>query len=477
MVEHREHLGALRERGDGEHVALAGPIQHEAQGRYLVARRGDVGGTAIDRPRPQAADEVLGVAPPQVAVQLRHDDVVGSTGRPVAEPMQQLVVAIARGAEREPRLAPGCAQTSGDLGEAVDARLVVRVVEHDHPFTEHVDVRAARVRLGVGQERAQPLHDRLPGDADRERRRRSRHRVVHVLGRDARERHRYLLEVDERARATARELREMPVEHREDPASVGESFPKGRMAGIEGAHERPATRTSVHGQHPRVVGVQHVPAVGLRDGGDRGLDLRELVDRVDAVQAEVIGRDVRDDRDVVVAGADAAEQDAPPGGLEDRDVDARLRERHLRAAEPGVVAGFHQHVVVEDAIGRGVRDALSARAHDVGDQAHGRGLAVRAGDGDHGDHGIGHGRRRPRVDRPDSLGRLGREARERPAGAHQIAHDGGDLAGERLGRVASPPRERDHDRVVAWPGAPPCRQLHDVPLGRSCGSRVLRPAP
>ncbi len=129
-------------------------------------------------------------------------------------------------------------------------------------------------------------------------------------------------------------------------------------------------------------------------------------------------------------------------------------ERHLRAAEAGVVAGLDQHAVAEDPVGRGVRDAATGGAHDVGEQPHGRRLAVRAGDRDDRDVGsvtVGAG---PGSTAAIRCGRVGGEARERAAGGEQIAHHGGDLTGERLGRVASPPREREHDLVVAGPGAP-----------------------
>ena len=47
----------------------------------------------------------------------------------------------------------------------------------------------------------------------------------------------------------------------------------------------------------RVVGVEHDPAVRLRDPGDGRLDLGQLGQRVDALEVEVVRRDVRDDAD------------------------------------------------------------------------------------------------------------------------------------------------------------------------------------
>ena len=105
------------------------------------------------------------------------------------------------------------------------------------------------------------------------------------------------------------------------------------MIVVEGEEPWAATDHPAHGQDPRVVGVEDVPSVGAGDPGDGRLHLGELIERSDAVQPEVVGRDVRDDGDVVARGADAAEQDPAPRRLEDGDVDAGLSEGRGRAAE------------------------------------------------------------------------------------------------------------------------------------------------
>ena len=65
-----------------------------------------------------------------------------------------------------------------------------------------------------------------------------------------------------------------------------------------------------------------------------GLDVGELLDGVDAAQAEVVGLHVEHHGDVVALVAEALAQDAAAGHLEDREVDARVLQHH-----PGRCAG------------------------------------------------------------------------------------------------------------------------------------------
>ena len=100
--------------------------------------------------------------------------------------------------------------------------------------------------------------------------------------------------------------------------------------------------------------------------GTTRLDLGELVDGVDALQAEVVGGDVGDHRDVVAGQADALEQDAAAGGLGDRELDLRVREHPAGAARAGVVAGLDQLAVDVDAVGVGPADELARRCGRCG---------------------------------------------------------------------------------------------------------------
>ena len=69
----------------------------------------------------------------------------------------------------------------------------------------------------------------------------------------------------------------------------------------------PAGRLPSDGQHPRIVGVEDVPAPGPGDPGDAGFDFRQLVERPDPVLIEVVFGHVGHDRHVIVVGADPAQ--------------------------------------------------------------------------------------------------------------------------------------------------------------------------
>ena len=72
-----------------------------------------------------------------------------------------------------------------------------------------------------------------------------------------------------------------------------------------------------------------------------GLDVGELLDGVDAAQAEVVGLHVEDDGDVVALVAEALAQDAAAGDLEDGEVDARVLQHHPRRPRAGGVGADH----------------------------------------------------------------------------------------------------------------------------------------
>ena len=63
-----------------------------------------------------------------------------------------------------------------------------------------------------------------------------------------------------------------------------------------------------------------------------GLHVGELLDGVDAAQAEVVGLHVEHHGHVVALVPEALAQDAAAGDLEHREVDARVLEHHPGAA-------------------------------------------------------------------------------------------------------------------------------------------------
>ena len=106
------------------------------------------------------------------------------------------------------------------------------------------------------------------------------------------------------------------------------------------------------------------------------------------------------DGDPRLADREPAAQDAAARGLEHRRLHAPVAQHRARANRPRVVPGGDQRAVEEQTVGAVVAGAPAVRASAGGDQPHGRGLAVRAGD-DGGRHvmqrrpaDVGHGRQR-----------------------------------------------------------------------------------
>ena len=111
-----------------------------------------------------------------------------------------------------------------------------------------------------------------------------------------------------------------------------------RAAGLlEAEPDDRAGAAPAHPAHEGVVGVEHGEPVARHRLDDDGLDVGELLEGVDAAHAEVVGRDVRDDGDVVAVVAQALAQDAAAGHLHDGEVDARVLEHHPGRARPGGV--------------------------------------------------------------------------------------------------------------------------------------------
>ena len=85
-----------------------------------------------------------------------------------------------------------------------------------------------------------------------------------------------------------------------------------------------------HLEHQRVVGVQHRRSVARHRLHDHLLHGRELFQRVDLPQPEVVTGHVQHDADVVALVAEALAEDAAAGDLEDRHVDPRVLQDHQR---------------------------------------------------------------------------------------------------------------------------------------------------
>lgn len=91
-----------------------------------------------------------------------------------------------------------------------------------------------------------------------------------------------------------------------------------------------ARAPAAHRPHQRVVGVEHGIPVTRNRFHDHGFHPRQLLERVDAVHSEVIGRDVGDDRDVVAVVPQTFAEYAAARDLEHREVDPRILQHHAR---------------------------------------------------------------------------------------------------------------------------------------------------
>ena len=101
------------------------------------------------------------------------------------------------------------------------------------------------------------------------------------------------------------------------------------LLGRHAEQDDPPGAVAAHPVDVAVVGVED-RRPGARHGlDDDALDVRQLAERVDPAEAEVVAGDVGHDGDVVAVVAEALAQDPAARDLEDRGVDGRVLEDHL----------------------------------------------------------------------------------------------------------------------------------------------------
>ena len=133
----------------------------------------------------------------------------------------------------------------------------------------------------------------------------------------------------------------------------------------------------------RVVGVEDQAAAAVQRLGDDELGVGDAVDVVDAVLAQMIGRDVGDDGGVGAGHRQPAAQDAAAGELQHRDLDPGVAQGEARAAGAGIVAPVQDLVADPDPVAGAEPGDLAGSAGHGGEQADRGRLAVGAGDQDH----------------------------------------------------------------------------------------------
>ena len=143
------------------------------------------------------------------------------------------------------------------------------------------------------------------------------------------------------------------------------------------------------------------------------------------------------------AHPDPAAQDAAPGRLQHRQLDARLGQDLGRPARARPVALLDQLAVQVDAVGVGPADVQPGAAADVGDQPGHRRLAV--GPGHRHRRHPGHGQRRAGAGLDLAQGRPVPPPPARPGRARRReAISSATASAQGLGGVLAPPRVGDH---------------------------------
>jgi hypothetical protein len=137
-------------------------------------------------------------------------------------------------------------------------------------------------------------------------------------------------------------------------------------------------RVRRHADRVFIVGIEHRAIA--RHFDDDALDLGELLERVDALQTQMIGLHVEHRAHIRERHAHAGTQQPAARGLEHRDVDARIGEHHARRDRPGHVALDGALAVDVDAVGGREPRREARHLGDVREHARRRGLAVGAGD-------------------------------------------------------------------------------------------------
>ncbi len=468
---------ALGVAHDGADVAVGGGRDEGLQPRELGRVRRDVGDTRPGEADPQVGLELLHRPSAQVVLLVRGDDVVGAQPGHLAEGLEDVVGAVAAGAQRQVDPAPGRDEAPAHVEQGLEPGLVVREVDDDGGRTplhrNGVRVHPAGVLDVVGAEGPQPGDDAVAVEAEPEGGGRSCEGVEDVVVRQPRERHRQVDDPQQPVgRPVGEEHRDVAVEDRRGPAAGAQRLADGGRVGVGREHPRAPPGTAAHRPHPRVLTVEDDPPGRLGDPRDDRLDLGELVDGVDALEAEVVGRHVRHDGDVVVGDTHPAQQHPAARRLEDADLHAGGLEHRSGTGRPGVVAGLDDLALDEDAVGRAPPGAQAGGHRDVREEPGRRRLPVGPGDRHDGDVGGEDARRIPLRCGRDHLGG-GRHGSGPVPALVDLGEDPADGVTERLRATAVAPDERADDDVGLRGGTGADTQAARPGLDRHRASRAL----
>ncbi len=155
-----------------------------------------------------------------------------------------------------------------------------------------------------------------------------------------------------------------------------------RVVLVHGEQRHVALHVLAHLIDEVVIGIEDGIAVRQHCFGNHTLHLGQLLDGVDAFEAQMVGSHVGDDAHIAMMETQPGTQHSATGAFEHREVDGRVLEHELSAGRACAVA-LHQHAVLDiDAIAGGVTHTIAAHLSHMGYEAACGGLAIGARDGD-----------------------------------------------------------------------------------------------
>ena len=224
---------------------------------------------------------------------LPENEVVEEGRRGSPDLADVVVAAIARHADDADDPAVCRTQSFDELAERTDRGRVVAVVEDRGEPVLRRHIQPAGVVLEVALESAERVSDHVRRHALRVRGERCGQRIRHVESRRAAQRRRDLCggEEDMALISIVDDQDVALLERRDEIEAVGP--PPHREVG------NPSAGVPRHRADEGVVGIQHARAATADRPHHHRLDPRELFDRVDAAEAEVVSGDIEHDADVV----------------------------------------------------------------------------------------------------------------------------------------------------------------------------------
>ena len=172
-----------------------------------------------------------------------------------------------------------------------------------------------------------------------------------------------------------------------------------------GEPDDPSAGAACHPHGERVGSVENAGAALLDVAGNDRFDARQVGERLDALEAEMVGRDIKDCPHVARVEGEPLTQHPAARGLDNRRFDAGVAQQHARALGTARVAPGAAGLADIDARGTGEAGGEAMVFEDSREHAHRRRLAVRSGHREDGDTALLAFRKERGDDRPRNVAR------------------------------------------------------------------------